>query len=485
LRLIDLIAGEKTQVTLTADIGDLEITGLTADSRSVQPGFLFAALPGSTVDGRDYINAAIENGAAAILAPNGSDAPQGAAMITAPDARAALAHMAAAFYGDQPDTIAAVTGTNGKTSVAHFTRQIWTALGDSAVSLGTLGLQMPDGSVKPSLTTPDPVTLHADLAELCRQGVTHAVLEASSHGLDQRRMDGVRLTAAAFTNLTRDHLDYHGTFENYLAAKARLFADLLPANGIAVLNADIPEFDTLANLFPGKTLTYGRNGSDLILHEATPTHRGTRVSLTVLGRSIGLDLPLAGAFQTYNVLCAAGLAIGCGADRDAVIGCFDTLKGVPGRMQLAGTVSGGSVYIDYAHTPDALENVLSALRPHTEGRLIAVIGCGGDRDRGKRPMMGEISARLADITIVTDDNPRSEDAATIRAEIIAAAPGAVEIGDRADAIAEAVSTIDEGDVVIVAGKGHETGQIVGDNFLPFDDVLVARNALKSAGGQPL
>ena len=471
-------------MTLTADIGEMDITGLTADSRAVQPGFLFAALPGSTVDGRDFIDAAIRNGAAAVLAPEGTDAANGAALITSPDARAALAHMAAAFYGVQPENIAAVTGTNGKTSVAHFTRQIWSALGHSAVSLGTLGLQMPDGTLKPSLTTPDPVTLHADLAELARQGVTHAVLEASSHGLDQRRTDGVRLKAAAFTNLTRDHLDYHGTVENYFAAKARLFSELLPQDGVAVLNADIPEADALVDRFAGRTLTYGRNGTHLVLIDATPTHRGTDVALSILGDEIKLELPLAGAFQTYNVLCAAGLAIGCGADATDVAFCLDRLEGVPGRMELAGTVSGGSVYIDYAHTPDALENVLTALRPHTEGRLISVIGCGGDRDRGKRPMMGEISDRLADVTIVTDDNPRSEDAASIRAEILAATPGADEIGDRAAAIDRAVEMIGEGEVAVISGKGHETGQIVGDQVLPFDDLLVARGAIDQAGGVP-
>ena len=471
-------------MTLTADIGEMDITGLTADSRAVQPGFLFAALPGSTADGRDFIDAAIQNGAAAILAPEDTDPAVGAALITSPDARAALAHMAAAFYGAQPENIAAVTGTNGKTSVAHFTRQIWSMLGHTAVSLGTLGLQMPDGTLKPSLTTPDPVTLHADLAELARQGVTHAVLEASSHGLDQRRTDGVRLKAAAFTNLTRDHLDYHGTVENYLAAKARLFSALLPQDGVAVLNSDIPEFDALASRFAGRTLTYGRKASDLVLHTAAPTHRGTDIALSILGTDIDIELPLAGAFQTYNVLCAAGLAIGCGADAKAVADCLGSLQGVPGRMQLAGTVSGGSVFIDYAHTPDALENVLSALRPHTQGRLISVIGCGGDRDRGKRPMMGGISDRLADITIVTDDNPRSEDAASIRAEILAAAPHADEIGDRAAAIDKAVSMIGNGDVAVIAGKGHETGQIVGDQVLPFDDLLVSRAAIDRAGGQP-
>lgn len=470
-------------MTLTADIGELDITGLTADSRAVRPGFLFAALPGSNVDGRAFIDAAIENGAAAILAPEDTDSPHGVALVTAQDARAALAHMASAFYGAQPTTIAAVTGTNGKTSVAHFTRQFWSMAGNDAVSIGTLGLQMPDGTMKPSLTTPDPVTLHADLAELSREGVTHAVLEASSHGLDQRRMDGVRLKAAAFTNLTRDHLDYHGSVEEYFAAKARLFGDLLPDDGTAVLNADAPEFDALTKLHAGPTLTYGHRGADLILRDAVPTHSGTRIDAAILGQDLDLELPLAGAFQIYNVLCAAGLAIGAGTSEDAVIDCLGKLEGVPGRMQLAGTVSGGSVYIDYAHTPDALENVLAALRPHTKGQLISVIGCGGDRDRGKRPMMGEISGRLADITIVTDDNPRSEDAASIRAEILAAVPDAVEIGDRAEAIEKAVADIGDGDIAVIAGKGHETGQIVGDEILPFDDLLVARAAIQAAGGQ--
>ena len=483
MRLIDLIAGEKAQVTLTANTGELEITGLTADSRAVRPGFLFAALPGSKVDGRDYIASAVANGATAVLAPAGTKPVDGASLITAADARAALAHMSAAFYGAQPDTVAAVTGTNGKTSVAHFTRQIWTLLGRRAVSLGTLGLQMPDGSVRPSLTTPDPVTLHSDLAELAARKVSHAVLEASSHGLDQRRMDGVKLRAAGFTNLTRDHLDYHGTVENYLAAKTRLFADLLATDGVAVLNADVPEFPALAKSFDGRKLTYGRAGAELELRRATPTHSGTRATLSVLGRDIDIDLPLAGAFQTYNVLCAMGLAIGCGEDENAVVECLGQLQGVPGRMQLAGTVAGGSVYIDYAHTPDALENVLTALRPHTRGRLTAVIGCGGDRDRGKRPMMGSIAARLADHVIVTDDNPRSEDAASIRAEILAAAPNASETGDRAQAIEAAVAQLKDGDVAVIAGKGHETGQIVGDKILPFDDLSVARECIGAAGGR--
>lgn len=478
MRLIDLLPGEVTQVNLTEELRDTEITGLTADSRAVEPGFLFAALPGSTVDGRNFIDAAISKGAAAILAPGGTVvANHKIALITSTDARAALAHMAAAFYGEQPETIAAVTGTNGKTSVAHFTRQIWSMIGHQAVSLGTLGLHMPDGSVKPSLTTPDPVTLHADLATLARSGVDHAVMEASSHGLDQRRLDGVRLRAAAFTNLSRDHLDYHGTIDAYLEAKTRLFSAILPADGIAVLNADIPEMSSLADAFGGRVISYGENGTELKLIATAPSHDGTRITLSVFGQQIDVDLPLAGEFQVYNVLCAAGLAVACGDNVERVIECLDRLEGVPGRLELAGTANGGSVYIDYAHTPDALENVLAAMRAHTTNRLITVMGCGGDRDRGKRPIMGRVATDLADIAIVTDDNPRSEDPDTIRREIRAAAPGARDIGDRETAIREAVSMLTDGDVLVIAGKGHETGQTIGDEVRPFDDLLVARAAI--------
>ncbi len=495
MHLIDLLPGEVTQVNLTVELRETEITGLTADSHAVEPGFLFAALPGSTpgstVDGRDFIDAAISKGAAAILAPDDTDisndgiSNDNVALLTSKDARAALAHIAAAFYAAQPETIAAVTGTNGKTSVAHFIRQIWSLLGHQAVSMGTLGLQLPDGSVKPSLTTPDPVTLHAELAELARDGVDHVVMEASSHGLDQRRLDGVKLRAAAFTNLSRDHLDYHGTIEAYLEAKTRLFSSLLPADGIAVLNADIPEMAQLADAFSGKVISFGQNGPELKLRAAEPSHSGTRITLEAFGTVAEIDLPLAGNFQVYNVLCAAGLAIACGEDTERVIGCLHKLTGVPGRMELAGTVNGGSVYIDYAHTPDALENVLNAMRPHTTGQLIAVFGCGGDRDRGKRPMMGYLATDLADIVIVTDDNPRSETPDTIRREILAAARGARDIDNRETAIREAVSMLSDGDILVIAGKGHETGQIIGDEVRPFDDLIVARTAIAACEGGSL
>ena len=483
LRLIDLLLGEFTQVNLTVELSETEITGLTADSRAVEPGFLFAALPGSTVDGRSFIDAAISKGAAAVLAPEGTDiANDNVALIASRDARASLAHIAAKFYIDQPATIAAITGTNGKTSVAHFTRQIWSMLGHRAASIGTLGLQMPDGSVKPSLTTPDPVTLHVDLAKLARSGVDHAVMEASSHGLEQRRLDGVRLSVAAFTNLSRDHMDYHRTIEAYRQAKARLFSDLLPANGIAVLNADTPEIADLASAFEGRVISYGQHGNELKLQMVEPLHNGTRIVLNALGHQTRIDLPLAGAFQVYNVLCAAGIALACGETSERVIGCLQNLEGTPGRLELAGSTMGGSVYIDYAHTPDALENVLTDMRPHTNGRLIVVFGCGGDRDRGKRPMMGRVASKLADIAVATDDNPRLEDADTIRSEILAGAPDVRNISDRETAIREAVSMLSEGDILVIAGKGHETGQIVGSETLPFNDLVVARTAIAESKG---
>ncbi len=464
----------------------MEITGLTADSRAVRPGFLFAALPGTQSDGRRYIADAVASGARAILASEGAECPdEMVAVLTSPDPRRALARMAAAFYTRQPETMVAVTGTNGKTSVASFTQQIWEKLGHSAASLGTLGLKLPDGTTRPSLTTPDPLALHADLAELAHQGVTHAAMEASSHGLDQRRLDGVQLRAAGFTNLSRDHLDYHGTLEAYLDAKARLFSELLPDDGIAVLNADAPEFARLSKEARGKVVGYGRAAAELRISDAVPTADGIALDLVAFGTPHRLILPLVGAFQAWNVLCAAGLAIASGSDPAQVAQALPSLSGVLGRMQRAGRLSSGAaVYIDYAHTPDGLENVLRAARPHADRRLVALIGCGGDRDRGKRPIMGDIATRLADTVIVTDDNPRSENPADIRAEIMVAAPGATEIGDRAEAIRHGIGLLSGGDILIVAGKGHETGQTVGDRTLPFDDLLVARGIIGEMGGEP-
>ena len=468
---------------------EMDISGLTADSRQVAEGYLFAALPGSRVDGRDFIPQALAKGAAAVLAPEGTELPATAetvALITDPNPRRRLALLAANFFERQPATAVTVTGTNGKTSVASFTIQIWQALGRDAASLGTLGLQPPRPDAPASLTTPDPVELHRCLASLARDRVDHVVLEASSHGLDQYRLDGIRVSAAAFTNLTRDHLDYHGTMEAYLAAKLRLFTELLQADGTAVVNIDDPAGVQVAEACRARgvtLLTYGRGASDLQLLEQLPTATGQDLKLSLLGKDISVSLGVVGAFQAENVLAALGLVMAGGVAPEEAAATLDKLGGVPGRLELVGeTAAGGHVYVDYAHTPDALETVLKAVRPHTLGKLSVVVGCGGDRDRGKRPQMGEISVRLADKAFITDDNPRSEDPAAIRRAMLAAAPGAEEIGDRGAAIAAAVAALGSGDVLVIAGKGHETGQIVGGQVLPFDDRDVARTAIESTRG---
>ncbi len=456
-----------------------EVTALAIDSRTVTPGALFAALPGAKADGRDFLPPAAAAGASVALVPAGTDAariPAGMAVLASADPRRLLAHLAAAFYAPLPGIVAAVTGTNGKTSIAEFTRQIWTRAGFAAASLGTLGAISPFGHVKGNLTTPDTVTLYRTLGELAAKGVGHACLEASSHGLDQRRLDALPLKAAAFTNLTRDHMDYHGTEVAYFAAKARLFDTLLPAGAAAVLNADIPEFAPLRDVARRRGLDvvdYGRNARRLCLRGRAPTAEGQILDLGVDGEAERVVLPLAGAFQAMNALAALGLALSTGISKEIALAALAHLKGAPGRLERrALREDGAAVYVDYAHTPDALETVLNALRPHTRGRLIAVFGCGGDRDRGKRPAMGAIAQRLADRVIVTDDNPRTEAAAAIRAEVLAGCPEAEEIGDRAEAIKTAMAGMRQGDVLLVAGKGHETGQIVGATVLPFDDRTV-------------
>ncbi|GAB6051609.1 UDP-N-acetylmuramoyl-L-alanyl-D-glutamate--2,6-diaminopimelate ligase [Magnetospira thiophila] len=484
MRLIDLIEGNVKEVTATARDYGMEITGLTCDSRRVAPGFLFAALPGGKHDGRAFISEALRRGASAVLAPPGTvlDAPNGdIALLTDDNPRRRYALLAAGLHPRQPDRIAAVTGTNGKTSVAHFARQIWTRLGHRAASLGTLGVEAPGLHLDGGLTTPDPADLHALLHQLADLDVDRLALEASSHGLDQYRLDGVRLTAAAFTNLSRDHLDYHGDEQVYLAAKMRLFCDLLPPQGWAVLNADIPQFEALQELCSRrrhKILTYGRCAVDLRLIDARATAEGQILKLDILGTSFETLLPLAGDFQVSNALCALGLVIADGAHPRLATEALAFLQGVPGRLQrVAATAQGAPVFVDYAHTPDALETVLAALRPHATGRLFVVFGCGGDRDQGKRPLMGAIAERLADRVIVTDDNPRSEVPATIRAEILAACPKALEVGDRAAAIAQALAELGTGDLLLIAGKGHEQGQIIGKDVLPFDDSNVVRRLL--------
>jgi UDP-N-acetylmuramoyl-L-alanyl-D-glutamate--2,6-diaminopimelate ligase len=461
------------------------LAGLTADSRAVAPGFLFAALPGAKADGRAFIGQAVARGAAAVLAPLGTDWPAGVArvpLLAAADPRRALALLAAAFHGAQPDSVVAVTGTNGKTSTVDFLRQIWTLDGARAASLGTLGLVAPGLPPGPSLTTPDPVALHGMLAMLATAGVTKAAMEASSHGIEQRRLDGVRLAAAGFSNLTRDHLDYHGGMEAYRAAKLRLFDTLLPAGAAAVANADM-EGTTLAALrgiaaARGlRLLTVGEAGDDVRLLAQSPRPDGQDLALNFFGRRAALRLALPGRFQADNALMAATLAVATGMDAARVLDLLPTLTGVRGRMELATRLANGAaVYVDYAHTPDALERLLAALRPHVApgAKLHVLFGAGGDRDPGKRPLMGAACARLADVCWVTDDNPRSEDPAAIRGAVLAACPGGVDAGDRAGAIARAMAALGPGDVLAVAGKGHESGQTIGGVTHPFDDVSVVR-----------
>ena len=462
---------------------DPVITGVTADSRKAGPGALFAALPGAAADGRAFIPQALSQGAAAVLAPEDTPGDAAPVLVRSGDVRRAYALAAKAFYGRQPKTCVAVTGTNGKTSVATFCRQIWTALGHRAASMGTLGVVAGEEALTgPGLTSPDAADAARLLAELADRGVTHLALEASSHGIDQRRLDGVTLSAAAFTNLSQDHLDYHGSMDAYRDAKLRLFEQLLPRGRTAVLNADSSAYGPFASaaLMSGLgLLSVGERGRNLSLVGRRLVPEGQRLKIDVEGRTHEILLPLAGGFQASNALVAAGLCIAAGEGAEAVLGALEQIRGAPGRLQHIGRgPEGGEAYVDYAHTPDGLETVLQALRPHATGRLVVVFGCGGDRDRGKRPQMGAIAARLADVVIVTDDNPRSEDPAEIRKAVLAAAPGAREIGDRRRAIAEAVEGLRQGDVLVVAGKGHEQGQIVGETVYPFDDATEVANALK-------
>ncbi|OZA12295.1 MAG: UDP-N-acetylmuramoyl-L-alanyl-D-glutamate--2,6-diaminopimelate ligase, partial [Rhodobacterales bacterium 17-64-5] len=409
-----------------------------------------------------------------------------AALVLAEDPRAALAAAAALWFGGQPETMVAVTGTNGKTSVATFTRQIWAALGHAAINIGTTGIEGA-WEAPSSHTTPDAVTLHKLLAAAANAGVTHAAMEASSHGIDQRRLDGVRLVAAGFTNLTQDHLDYHGTMAAYFDAKARLFTRLLPEDGVAVVNLDGAMGDRMAELALARglrVLTVGKGpGADLQIAATRPDATGQEVRYLWQGRAFQTRLNLIGAFQAENVAVAAGLAIAAGDAAEAVLPVLSRLTGVRGRMQLAATrANGAAVYVDYAHTPDAVETALKALRPHVMGRIIIVFGAGGDRDRAKRPLMGKAAAAHADVLYVTDDNPRTEDPATIRAAILAACPDAHEVPDRAEAILRAVDALAPGDALIIAGKGHEAGQIIGTDIYPFDDVEQASVAVAALDG---
>ena len=472
---------------LDTRLAHLAIAGLTADSRAVAPGYLFVALPGTSADGRGFIADAVERGAAAVLAPEGTAWPAGVPprpLITHAQPRLALARLAAAYSGAQPRTIAAVTGTNGKTSTVDFLRQLWTMRGFPAASLGTLGLIAPGHTGGGGLTTPDPIALSTTMAALAHQGIQHAAIEASSHGLDQYRLDGLRIAAAGFSNFTRDHLDYHGTQDAYRSAKLRLFSDLLRARGVAVVNADMETstFDALRDIAKRRNLiwqTVGERGETLHLHRAVPLPHGQVLSITHDGIRREYEVKLPGRFQADNVLMAAALARASGMpDALAHIG---RLAGVSGRMEFIGqTARGAGAYVDYAHTPDALERLLLALRPHASGKLICVFGAGGDRDAGKRPLMGAVVARLADIAVITDDNPRGEDPALIRAAILASCPHAHEIGDRADAIAAALDMAGRDDVVVVAGKGHERGQTIAGYTRDFDDAATIRALIGQA-----
>ncbi|MER9230954.1 UDP-N-acetylmuramoyl-L-alanyl-D-glutamate--2,6-diaminopimelate ligase [Mesorhizobium sp. M0622] len=462
---------------------DMEVTGISSDSRQVTPGVVFFALTGSKADGAAYAADAASRGAAAIVVGKGSVvAGLPVPVLSVDDPRLALALSAARYFGKQPQTMVAVTGTSGKTSVAAFTRQIWEQAGFAAASIGTTGVVAPGRNEYGSLTTPDPVALHRLLEELAEAGVTHASMEASSHGLDQRRLDGVKLAAGGFTNLGRDHMDYHPTVEDYHRAKLRLFDALLPKGAPAVIFADDPWSEPTiqaARVAGLNVLTVGRRGDFLRLKRVEHERHRQRAEVEADGVLHEIDLPLAGDFQIANALVSAGLAISTGTSVGKALMALEKLKGAPGRLDLVGTAANGApVYVDYAHKPDALENVLASVRPFTTGRVIVVFGCGGDRDRGKRPIMGEIATRLADVVIVTDDNPRSEVPETIRTAILTAAPGAIEIGDRRKAIHEAVAMLHAGDTLIVAGKGHEEGQTIGTETLHFSDHEEVRSALR-------
>ena len=456
---------------------DSEVTGFALDHRKVAPGSVFGAFKGAAFNGEDFIGQAVERGAVAVVARPDAQVPS-VPLLSNPEPRRLFAALAAKFYAPFPETVVAVTGTNGKTSTVEMTRQIWRMSGHRSASIGTLGVTTSDEQVKTGLTTPDIVTFLNNMAGLERMGISHVAYEASSHGLDQHRAEGVPLAVAAFTNFSRDHLDYHETMDAYFEAKMRLFERLLEPGKPAVIWTDDPKSDEViarASKRGHQLLTIGRKGETIRLVEQSPTALGQKLLLEHGGKQHRLDLPLIGAYQAANVLTAAGLVLATGGKWDSTFSAMQRVAPVRGRLERAVISRGGvPVYIDYAHTPDALEAAIEALRPHVESRLITVFGAGGDRDQGKRPEMGRVATELSDVVIVTDDNPRSEDPAVIRSAIMAGAPGATEVGGRREAIAEAIRIAREGDIVLVAGKGHETGQIIGDKVLPFDDALVAR-----------
>ncbi len=482
MRLRDLFSDD---VVLDAQAGEVAVTGLAVDSRAVKTGDLFFAVAGAKTDGARFIDQAIASGAAAVAGERPPQAGLRVPFVSTPNPRRALALAAARFYPRQPAVVAAVTGTSGKTSVAAFTRQIWQRLGHASASIGTIGLISPKRAVYGSLTTPDPIALHRQHDEIAGDGVTHLALEASSHGLDQYRLDGIRIRAGAFTNLSRDHMDYHPDVAHYLNAKLRLFRDLIATDGAAVISADHDCSQAVIDTARARRLrimTVGRKGDGtdgIRLIEARIDGFAQKLSLEHAGRTRTLRLPLVGEFQIENALVAAGLVIGTGSDPDRVFATLEYLEGAKGRLERVGERNGAPIFVDYAHKPDALAKALQALRPYAKRKLVVVFGAGGDRDAGKRPLMGEIATANADSVIVTDDNPRSENPQLIRAAILSAAKGAKDIGDRAEAIRTAIAELRPGDALLIAGKGHETGQIVGDRTLPFSDHEAAAAALAS------
>ena len=484
MKLVDLVPAD---LVTDARGAAIEVGGINADSRAVKRGDAFVAVAGSKDDGLRFVDQALAAGAAAVMAERAPAAPlpAGIGFIKVLNARRALALAAAKFYPRQPAVIAAVTGTSGKTSVVAFTRQIWAVLGARAASIGTVGLVTPTREVYGSLTTPDPVALHRSLDALAGEGVTHLAMEASSHGLDQHRLDGVRIAAGGFTNLSRDHLDYHPSLEAYLAAKLRLFSDLIAPDGAAVIATDHAEAVPVVAAAQARglrLLSVGTRADGIRLVENAIDGFAQVLRIRHGGRDYTTRLPLPGAFQVENALVAAGLAIATGSEDGATFAALAQLTGAKGRLELVGSNNGAPIFVDYAHKPDALAKALQALRPYVSRRLTVVFGCGGDRDPGKRPMMGAIAVQLADRVVVTDDNPRSEDPAKIRAAILAAAPGAIEIGDRREAIETSIAQLGSGDALLIAGKGHETGQIIGKQVLPFSDHEAVAGALARKNG---
>ena len=459
---------------------DVSVTGLTADSREVGAGMVFAALPGTAMDGRDFIPQAVEKGAVAILST--PDVTSDVPVIADKNPRLLYAQTAAKLYPGQPQTLVAMTGTNGKSSTVDFLRQIWAYAGLNSACFGTLGVTSSAGYKPMSHTTPDALALHKTLSELAAQGVTHAAMEASSHGLKQHRMDAVQITAAGFSNLTQDHFDYHPTMEDYFRSKARLFIDLTPLDAPVVINTNDKFGQHLVEVCKGlgqDVLQVGWTGEDIRIDEVMPHAAGQKMTLIVSGQRHVVDLPLAGEFQVLNAVAALGLAMKTGVHKSKAIEALEHLKGVAGRLELAGKKNGAPVYVDFAHTEDGLDKLLRSVRPHTMGDVIIVFGCGGDRDPDKRQKMGAVAAKLADQVIVTDDNPRTEDAAIIRNTVMTGCPNATEIGDREAAIAEGIKRLGPKDCLVIAGKGHEQGQIVGREVIPFSDVDVARKILET------